>query len=92
MKLSTFFIQERFIQSRVDYSLFVRTTGKDFTTPLVDVDDIMITKNNMSIIDSLKCEVNRKFKIKGLRDLKYFLISRLHNPIKGFIHVNINIL
>ena len=43
-----------FVQSKADYSLFTRKQGKSFTALLIDVDDILITGNDLVSIADIK--------------------------------------
>ena len=44
-----------FVQSKADYSLFLKKQGKSFTALLIYVDDILITGNDpVSIVDIKK--------------------------------------
>ncbi|GKB02325.1 putative RNA-directed DNA polymerase, partial [Tanacetum coccineum] len=45
-ELTKFLISIRYVQSKHDYSLFVKTQGEDFTTVLVYVDDMLIIVNS----------------------------------------------
>ncbi|CAL2238958.1 unnamed protein product [Prunus armeniaca] len=62
-----------YTQSKADYSLFTCKNGKSFTALLIYVDDILITGNNVAMINSLKQFLHTQFRIKDLGDLKYFL-------------------
>ncbi|GJS18134.1 retrovirus-related pol polyprotein from transposon TNT 1-94 [Tanacetum coccineum] len=69
---------EGYVQSKHDYSLFVKTKGHEFTTVLVYVDDMLITCNSSSAILSLKTALDQKFTIKdlGLAKLLYLTMTR----------------
>ena len=60
-------------QSKADYSLFIRNQGKSFTVLLIYVDDILITGNDPVSIAEIKTFMHRKFHLKDLGKLKYFL-------------------
>jgi len=62
-----------FRQSKVDYSLFTKQDGSSFTTLLIYVDDILLTGNDLTEMQHLKECLLRRFHIKDLGDLKYFL-------------------
>ncbi|GKB12380.1 copia protein [Tanacetum coccineum] len=62
-----------YVQSKHDYSLFVKTQGEAFTVVLVYLDDMLITGNSQSAILSLKSCLDEKFTIKDLGLAKYFL-------------------
>ena len=54
------------------------------TIAAVNVDDIILTGNNVSTIQSLKTHLHTIFSIKDLGTLSYFLgleVSYLHNGI-----------
>ncbi|OMP02866.1 Reverse transcriptase, RNA-dependent DNA polymerase [Corchorus capsularis] len=72
-KFSTALLTYGFVQSRSDYSLFIKSSKTDFVAILVYVDDIVITGNNSKLIDSVKNALQRQFSIKDLGSLKYFL-------------------
>ncbi|CAL8995760.1 unnamed protein product [Prunus brigantina] len=72
-----------FTQSKADYSLFTCKNGKSFTVLLIYVDDILITGNNLAVIDALKRFLSTRFKIKDLGDLKYFLGIEVSRSRKG---------
>lgn len=83
-KLSDFLINFGFTKSLADYSLFVHKTGNLFTIAVVYVDDIVLTGNNLSFIDSLKSALHDAFSIKDLGEAKYYLgleISRTDERI-----------
>ncbi|KAL6329519.1 hypothetical protein AAG906_021527 [Vitis piasezkii] len=56
-----------------DYSLFTRIQGKSFTTLLIYVNDILITRNDSVSISIIKKFLHSQFRHKDLGDLKYFL-------------------
>ena len=62
-----------FVQSKADYSLFTYTRGSFFTISLVYVDDILLTGNDHSCIAKLKEVLDKKFGLKDLGSLRYFL-------------------
>ncbi|GKB95546.1 ribonuclease H-like domain-containing protein, partial [Tanacetum coccineum] len=72
-KLTTTLIEHGFVQSKNDYSLFIKDKNGVFIAILVYVDDIVVTGNNNSEIDKFKHFLSTKFMIKDLGQLKYFL-------------------
>src|SRR5688572_29918717 len=56
-----------------DYSLFTKRTASSFTIVAVYVDDILVTGNDSSVIQSLKHHLHSAFSIKDLGPLHYFL-------------------
>lgn len=47
--------------------------NKNFTVVLIYVDDIIVIENDLKTVETLKLALDKNFKIKDLRDLKYFL-------------------
>ncbi|GKC39641.1 retrovirus-related pol polyprotein from transposon TNT 1-94 [Tanacetum coccineum] len=72
-ELTKFLTIMGYVQSKHDYSLFVKKDQGMFTTALVYVDDVLITGNSESEIVTLKQALDKKFTIKGLGLAKYFL-------------------
>ncbi|PWA97255.1 ribonuclease H-like domain-containing protein [Artemisia annua] len=72
-KLSSTLLENGFVQSKSDYSLFTKYDSGVFIALLVYVDDIIITGNNVDAIEDFKRYLKTKFQIKDLGKLKYFL-------------------
>ncbi|GKE74975.1 ribonuclease H-like domain-containing protein [Tanacetum coccineum] len=72
-KLTCVLIENDFIQSKNDFSLFTKNKNGVFIDLLVYVDDIVITGNNVDEIIIVKEFLSSKFRIKDLGKLKYFL-------------------
>lgn len=72
-KLKTVLIDYEFVQSLHDYSLFTLSVNDVFLILLVYVDEIIITGNNVSVVNNVKKYLDEKFKIKDLGILQYFL-------------------
>ncbi|GKE84696.1 ribonuclease H-like domain-containing protein [Tanacetum coccineum] len=62
-----------FVQSNNDHSLFIKNKDNVSLYMLVYVDDLVITGNNNDESEKFKTFLNKKFKIKDLGELKYFL-------------------
>lgn len=62
-----------FTSARSDQALFVRISSKSVIYLLVYVDDILITGNNPSDVNSLIQDLNREFALKDLGNLNFFL-------------------
>ena len=72
-KLTSVLSSHGFVQSRADYSLFVKKYESDFTAILIYVDDLLITGNSLSDIQNIKTILNDTFTIKDLGDARFFL-------------------
>ncbi|GJY60046.1 ribonuclease H-like domain-containing protein, partial [Tanacetum coccineum] len=73
VKLTSALLENVFIQSKNDYSLYVKSKKELFIALLVYVDDIVITGNDLTKIENFKSFLSSKFMIKDFRKLKYFL-------------------
>nr|GEU69307.1 ribonuclease H-like domain-containing protein [Tanacetum cinerariifolium] len=72
-KLTSLLIENGFIYSKNDYSLYVKSKKGLFVALSVYVDDIVITQSDLTEIESFKRFLSSKFMIKDLGELKYFL-------------------
>ena len=72
-RFSSFILTLGFSCSRVDTSLFVFHQQPDIIYLLLYVDDIIITGNNSSLLDSFARKLNSEFATKDLGSLSYFL-------------------
>ena len=72
-KFSTVLLEIGFVQSTNDHSLFIKSQGSVFLAPLVYVDDIIITSNNMADVTDMKFSLSELLKVRDLDPLKYFL-------------------
>ncbi|GJR83506.1 putative RNA-directed DNA polymerase [Tanacetum coccineum] len=72
-KLYETLIKVGFEQSKNDNSLYIKNDGDVSLYLLVYVDDLVITGNSETEIENTKSFLNKKFKIKDLGELKYFL-------------------
>ena len=86
-ELTKFLVQLGYVQSKHDYSLFVKTKGEEFTSIIVYVDDMLITGNSSSEIQSVKTSLDKQFTIKDLGLAKYFLDVELCKTDDG-MHLN----
>ncbi|KAK3006201.1 hypothetical protein RJ639_017740 [Escallonia herrerae] len=59
------------------------TPGTSFTAILIYVDDILLTGNDLQEIERLKKFLLKRFRIKDLGDLKYFLGIKFSRSKKG---------
>lgn len=67
-----FLLANGFIQSKADYILFTKKTGKSFIALLVYMDNIILAGDNLALINDFKVVIDQKFKIMDLGQLKYF--------------------
>ena len=82
-RLTSALIENGFVQSKSDYSLFVKNDSGSFVGLLVYVDDIIVTGNNLIEIEKFKTFLKSKFQIKDLGKLKYFLGIEVIDTDKG---------
>lgn len=66
-------IDQGFVQSKNDYSLFLKKSGSRITIFAVYVDDIVVTGNDFDTIADIKNHLHHNFGIKDLGKLNYFL-------------------
>ncbi|XP_014506550.1 uncharacterized protein LOC106766331 [Vigna radiata var. radiata] len=85
-KLSSYLTFVNYNQSKSDHSLFIKRTATGFTALLVYVDDNVLAGNSMEEINCIKELLHKKFRIKNLGELKYFLGLEVARSKKG-IHL-----
>ncbi|KAL1224638.1 Retrovirus-related Pol polyprotein from transposon RE1 [Cardamine amara subsp. amara] len=73
LELRTFLIQSGFVNSLVDASLFVFHSGNTLIYTLFYVDDIIITGNDSAKVQEFIEVLSRRFSLKDLDELSYFL-------------------
>lgn len=67
----------------VDSSLFILRHGKFLVFLLVYVDDIVLTGNSPSFLQSLILQLSSEFELKDLRNLHYFLGLHITRTSRG---------
>ena len=72
-----------FLQSKNDYSLFIKKDGHNITVVAVYVDDIILTGNDINCISQLKHYLHDTFSIKDLGTLHYFLGLEVNYIVAG---------
>ena len=71
--LKNAFLTLGFIISKADSSLFIYRTGHIVCYLLVYVDDLVITGNNLSFVNSIARQLSSKFLLKDMGTIHYFL-------------------
>lgn len=71
------------VQSQNDHSLFVKKSAQGITLILIYVDDMLITGDSLKQIQETKDALQSAFKIKDLRELRYFLGIEFARSDKG---------
>ncbi|GKA26929.1 retrovirus-related pol polyprotein from transposon TNT 1-94 [Tanacetum coccineum] len=84
-KLTTFLITLGFTQSHADTSLFTYYTKDISLVLLIYVDDILITGNSISFINTIKQKLHQTFSIKDLGPLHYYLGIEFIRNSKGMV-------
>lgn len=71
------------VASQTDHSLYIKIDGTSFTFLLVYVDDIVLAGNSIQEITSVKQFLHKKFRIKDLGQLHFFLGLEIARSDKG---------
>lgn len=85
LKLSKFLLSIGFKASKVDPSLFIYRSGSSICFFLVYVDDVIVTGNGSSVLESLKSKLASTFSIRDLGALHYFLGVEIVKLPQGII-------
>ncbi|KAE8731176.1 Detected protein of unknown function [Hibiscus syriacus] len=85
LKLTEALLGAGYEQSKFDYSLFTMRKGKKIVVLLIYVDDLLITGNDSCLINDLKNLLNKRFKMKDLGELKYFLGFEIMRSKEGIL-------
>ncbi|XP_048614956.1 uncharacterized mitochondrial protein AtMg00810-like, partial [Brassica napus] len=72
-KFSNYIIEFGFVCSYKDPSLFIYSHGKNVIMLLLYVDDMLITRNNSSVMETFLDELSKQLKMKDLGQMHYFL-------------------
>lgn len=84
-ELSKFLINFGFVQSKQDYSMFIKRASNSFSVVVAYVDDLLLTGNDPSVLTSLKTVLHGAFTIKDLGELKYFLGVEVSQSSNGIL-------
>lgn len=74
-----------FKQSKADHSLFTFRRGESFVGALIYVDDVLLAGNDEKKIQYVKDFLDKKFSIKDLGPLKYFLGIEVARSALGMV-------
>ncbi|KAL5552438.1 hypothetical protein UlMin_002614 [Ulmus minor] len=85
VKFSNTLLDNNFKQSAKNYSLFIKKSGNTFLALLVYVDDVIIASNCVKDVHDLKYTLERKFKLKDLGNLRFFLRLEVARTNKGIL-------
>ena len=85
LKLTKALIDMRFLQSHYDYSLFTKKVEKELLVILVYVDDLLITGSSLKLIQQVRKDLQYRFKMKDLGELKYFLRIEFSRNADGIL-------
>ncbi|WVZ14137.1 hypothetical protein V8G54_011703 [Vigna mungo] len=82
-KLTSELLSIEYTQRSADHSLFIKHSPSTITIIMVYVDDILLSRNNLSEITTVKDHLHSKFHIKNLGDLKYFMVFEIARSQAG---------
>lgn len=79
--LSNYLLQSGFVNSVADTSLFILRRGSSLLYMLIYVDDIIVTGNDTSLLQTFLDSLATRFSVKEPEDLNYFLgIEAIRTP------------
>jgi hypothetical protein len=84
-ELMTFLLQSRFKNSYADTSLFVLQLGQHLVYLLVYVDDLIITEDDVNLVNWFINMLAYRFSLKDLDQLSYFLGIEILPTKQGFL-------
>lgn len=68
-----------------DLSLFIYHKGSDVIYLLLYVVDIILTGNNENLLEQLLTQLHKRFRMKDMGDLHYFLGIQVHQYAEGLL-------
>ncbi|GMF23042.1 unnamed protein product [Phytophthora fragariaefolia] len=71
--LHTFLLSMGFTRCHKEFCIYVQKVGIEWLIVAVYVDDLTIMSRSMSLINRLKAELSKRFKMKDLGDIHYIL-------------------
>lgn len=84
-ELSTHLLSLSFVKSKLDPSLFIYSTSKAIAYLLVNVDDIILTGNDATLVKHIISFLSGRFSLKDLGPLTYFLGIEVHCDSTGMV-------
>ena len=72
-KMDRFLLDNGFSRCHSDITVYTKKVGKSFTIPVLYVDDIILTGSDPNHINHVKSSLKKKFEMKDLGHLHYFL-------------------
>ncbi|KAE8690040.1 hypothetical protein F3Y22_tig00110929pilonHSYRG00026 [Hibiscus syriacus] len=85
LKLTEALVMAGYQQSKFDYSMFTKKKGDRLVVILIYIDDLLLTGNDLVLINELKDMLNCSFKMKDLGELKYFLGLEVLRSEEGIV-------
>ncbi|CAA7014800.1 unnamed protein product [Microthlaspi erraticum] len=82
-RIDSYFIQNGFERSMNDAALYIKKKGGDVLIVSLYVDDIIITGNNVRLINSFKENMKNEFEMTDLGLLNYFLGMEVNQDDRG---------
>ncbi|RDX87352.1 hypothetical protein CR513_31184, partial [Mucuna pruriens] len=82
-RLTSALLHLSFVSSKCDPSLFALSQGNHRVMMLVYVDDIIVTGDQLSLIQHYISKLNTQFPLKELGNLEYFLGIQVHHLQNG---------
>jgi len=82
-KIGQYLVTSGFQTSNANFSLYVKKTDHGIVVIVIDVNDLIITRNNDADIFDLKKLLKQKFEMKDLGELRYFLGIEVIQSPKG---------
>lgn len=76
-------LDDGFIQSYADNTLFVKVTCSSIIALLLYIDDILIVSNDEKVVESVKNTMAKQFKTKDLGPAKFFLVLQIARNTDG---------
>ena len=66
-------IQLGFIPNQLDNCVYVMKSGRKFVILSLYVDDILLTRNDIEMLNKMKSELSGKFEMKDMDEASYVL-------------------